>query len=83
MLDKFLEPIVVAGRPLGGTHPHTGWTATHQLPDMRIKAGLGSCNCCDYFMHGNNDTVVLIEETQLVRQIKELKSQYRYLQVDD
>lgn len=82
MLDKYLEPIMVANRPLGGTHQAYRMDGDSSLPDMRINAGLGTCNCCDYFIHGNNDTVVLIEETQLVRQIKELKSRYRYLQVD-
>ena len=83
MLDKYLEPIMVANRPLGGKHQAYRMDGNSSLPDMRINAGLGTCNCCDYFIPGHENTVVLIEETQLVRQIKALKSQYQYLQVDD
>ena len=83
MLDKFLEPIMVAGRRLDEKHQAYRMDGTSPQPDMRRTAGLGTCNCCDYFIHGRNDTVVLIEETELMGQIKDLKSEYQYLKVDD
>ena len=56
--------------------------AHRQRPDMRKTVGLGTCNCCDYLTI-KDDTVVLIEETQLMEMIKNLKSEYQYLSEDD
>ena len=83
MLDKYLEPIMVADQPLDGQHQAYRMDGTSPQPDMRGNAGLGTCNCCDYFIRGRDDTVVLIEETRLVGQITDLKNEYRYLTVDD
>ena len=52
--------------------------STSPRPDMRKTVGLGTCNCCDYFNVKNN-TIVLIEETQLMEMIKNLKKEYHYL----
>ena len=49
---------------------------------MRKTVGLGTCNCCDYLTI-KDDTVVLIEETQLIKMIKNLKRKYQYLSKDD
>ena len=83
MLDNYLESIVVAGHPLDDKHQAYRMDSTSPQRDMRKKAGLGTCNCCDYFIAGHDNTVVFIEETQLVGQIKDLKSEYQYLQDDD
>lgn len=83
MLDRYLEPIVVADQPLDSQHQAYRMDGVSPQPDMRKKAGLGTCNCCDYFILGHDNTVVLIEETRLVRQIKYLKTKYQYLQIDD
>ena len=83
MLDKYLEPIEVAGQPLGEKHQAYRMDGTSPQPDMRKEAGLGTCNCCDYFMLRKDAAAILIEETSLMGQIKNLKSEYRYLQVDD
>ena len=48
------------------------------LPDMRTHVGLGSCNCCDYFLIHENK-VVLVEETQLADTIKTIGKKYSYL----
>ena len=45
---------------------------------MRKDAGLGTCNCCDYFTIGDSVTV-LIEETRLIAQIRNLNNKYHYL----
>ncbi len=42
--------------------------------------GLGDCNCGDYFTPHSATSVLVIEETQLARQIKRLKKKYHYLQ---
>ena len=42
---------------------------------MRASAGLGTCNCCDYFTF-HDSTVVLIEETRLLCQIKNLQKTF-------
>ncbi|MDE0156753.1 MAG: hypothetical protein OXI88_10860 [Gammaproteobacteria bacterium] len=48
------------------------------IPDMRTYVGLGSCNCCDYFLIHENK-VVLVEETQLADTIKTIEKKYSYL----
>lgn len=47
-------------------------------PDMRTHVGLGSCNCCDYFLIHENK-IVLVEETQLADTIKNIGKKYSYL----
>lgn len=78
-LEKFLKPIELANTPLSETHRAYRMDGNSPQPDMRKDAGLGSCNCCDYFMPWNDDSVLLIEETQLIQQMKDLKREYRYL----
>ena len=51
--------------------------------NMRKSAGLGTCNCCDYFTFENTETITLIEETQIVDQIINLKNEYEYLKNED
>ena len=80
--DQFLEPIEVAGESLGDEYQAYRMDGNLPQPDMRREAGLGTCNCCDYFIIANTDFVVLIEETQLVKTIKRLKGEYHYLQTD-
>ena len=48
------------------------------MPDLRKYVGLGSCQCCDYFLHRNND-ILLIEETRLFEREENLKQKYHYL----
>ena len=76
-LSKFLQPIELAGTPLQNHHAYLMDGILPQ-PDMRKDVGLGTCNCCDYFLISNG-VVVLIEETQLLQDIKRLKTEYNYL----
>ena len=78
-LEKFLEPIEIAGSPLEN-HRAYRMDGTSPKPDMRREAKLGTCDCCDYFKFDDDDTIVLIEETQLMKKIKDLKSKYHYLE---
>lgn len=78
-LEDFLEPIKLAGTPL--TEKHHAYRMDGQ-PDMRQDAGLGTCACCDYFVT-NNDSVFLIEETELLKSIKEWKKKVKYLNDND
>ncbi len=77
-LQKFLELIELARQPLKG---HYAYRMDHKRshPDMRIEIGLGTCNCCDYFTTYNNDSILLIEETSLVDQRKNLEKKYDYI----
>ena len=43
--------------------------------DLRFIAGLGSCNCCDYFCPMGNH-VMLIEEKQLFAKVNSIKASY-------
>ena len=80
-LKKFLQPITLAHKPLQN-HQAYRMDDTSEQSDMRKDVGLGTCNCCDYFLISNG-TVVLIEETQLLRHIKRLKNKYNYLRGTD
>lgn len=78
MLDRFLEAIRAAdGSPAG---PYRAYRMDGISPDpnMRRTAGLGECNCCDYFV-SNPRTVFLIEETRLPDTVKQLQNEYHYL----
>ena len=81
-LQKFLEPIKLAGTPLKNRQAYR-MDSTSSGQNMRQEVGLGTCNCCDYFMIGADNTIILIEETQLVKQIKGLKSKFHYLKSTD
>ena len=72
-LADFRRPILVAGKPLdsGATaYRMDGGKRDEKCPDMRGFAKLGTANCCDYFLPVG-DAVVLIEESQLLRQMLE------------
>lgn len=80
-LEKFLEPIEIAGSPLK-SHQAYRMDDGSGKPDMRKYAGLGTCNCCDYFVT-NTKSIFLIEETQLLKNIKDWKNRVQYLNDDD
>ena len=80
-LNKFLEPIEIAGSPLEN-HRAYRMDDGPGKPDMRKDAGLGECNCCDYFVT-NTDSIILIEETKLLESIKSWKNGVQYLNDDD
>ena len=80
-LSKFLQPITLARKSLQNHHAYR-MDDTSQQSNMRKDVGLGTCNCCDYFLISNG-TVVLIEETQLLQQIEDLKNEYHYLSGTD
>ena len=51
---------------------------------MRRAAGLGPCNCCDFVtVSKDNQSVFLIEETNLEYKIYNLKQDYDYLEEAD
>ena len=80
-LSKFLQPITLAGESLPD-HRAYRMDDTSEHSDMRKDVGLEPCNCCDYFLISDG-TVVLIEETQLLRQMKNKKKEYHYLSATD
>ena len=81
-LEKFLEPIELGGTPLEDHHAYRmDYKQSH--PDMRLEVGLGTCNCCDYFMLSKDDTIILIEETRLIEQHRNLQNEYHYLESTD
>ena len=83
VLEEFLGGITVAGVPLTPQREAYRMDGTSPGPDMRKKAGLGDCNCCDYFTFGADNGVILIEETRLGDQIKDLMKKYSYLDSTD
>ena len=81
-LKKFLEPIEIAGKPLDEKYQAYRMDDGSGKPDMRKDAGLGKCNCCDYFVT-NTDSIILIEETKLLESIKSWKNRIQYLNDND
>ena len=79
MLDRFLEPIRAADGPLAEPYRAYRMDGTSPGSNMRRTAGLGECNCCDYFV-SNRRTVFLIEETRLPDTVKQLRNEYHYLE---
>ena len=78
-LSQFAEPISSAG----GFKAYR-MDSTEEESDMRRAAGLGTCECCDYVtVSKENQSVVLIEETDLERTIVDFKERYDYLNDDD
>ena len=80
-LSNFLEQIELAGESLQNHHAYR-MDDTSEESHMRREVGLGTCNCCDYFLI-SDETVVLIEETQLLQQMKNKKKEYHYLSGTD
>ena len=82
-LDQFRETIQIAGKPLDSQIVAFGMDGeSREMPDMREYVELGKCNSCDYFLPAD-DSIILIEETQLLRGIAGLKTQYGYLNERD
>ena len=78
--DQFLEPIEIAGQRMDKR-----WKAYKmdgENPGMRPFVGLGSCNCCDYFLIHEN-AIILVEETQLSESIQSCMDKYDYLEKTD
>ena len=79
MLDRFLERIKAEDGSLAGPYRGYRMDGISPRPNMRKTAGLGECNCCDYFV-SNRRTVFLIEETRLPDTVKQLRNEYHYLE---
>ena len=81
-LAQFCEQIKVADDPIGDEYTAYKMDSTIENKNMRKAVGLGTCHCCDYFQL-KNDTIILIEETQLAKKIKDIKERYDYLSDKD
>ena len=61
---------------------HKAYKMDGEKRGMRSFVGLGSCNCCDYFLtHGN--AVIIIEETRLSESMQSYRDVYNYLDKED
>ena len=78
-LAEFLEKVCAGGDPVRPELHAYRMDGTSSGANMRASAGLGTCNCCDYFTLSSG-TVVLIEETRLVAQIRDIKKTLAHLQ---
>lgn len=84
-LKQFQGVIRVADRPLSQrcqAFYMDGGSGVREKEDMRADVGLGSCQCCDYFLI-HNDHVLLIEETRLLQRKRNLEREYAYLSDND
>ena len=82
-LDNFLEEARAGGNLLAPVRKVYRMDDNSPGSNMRKSAGLGTCNCCDYFTFDNTEAIILIEETQIVDQIKNLNIKYRYLKIGE
>lgn len=74
-LDKFKKPIEIAKKVVDKKYTAYKMDSTDKESDMRKTVGLGTCQCCDYFLP-ENQSVILIEETKLPKEIdKEIKTE--------
>ncbi len=79
-LSQFAESI----ESVGGVFKAYRMDSTKEESNMRRAAGLGTCECCDYVtISKDNQSVVLIEETDLESTIVDFKEKYDYLSDDD
>jgi len=56
--------------------------STVEESDMRKAVGLGTCQCCDYFLP-RNESIILIEETQLSKKVETIRKEYAYLEDEE
>lgn len=79
-LSQFVEPIESSSSSFKAYR----MDSTVRTPDMRRAAKLGTCECCDYVTVSNDQqSVILIEETNLASTITDFKQKYDYLNDDD
>ena len=82
-LEQFIEPIEIARKPCGdGSCKAYKMDSTDSSKNMRKMVGLGTCHCCDYFLSRGN-TIILVEETQLLSNVKDIRNEYDYLNDTD
>lgn len=74
-LATFLQHVEAGGSPIHPRCQAYRMDGTEPGSDMRASAGLGTCNCCDYVTF-LDATLVLIEETRLRWQIKNLQREF-------
>ena len=78
-LDQFRERIMVSETREIEVFRMDNTRESKRIPDMRKAVGLGSCNCCDYFVIHNNK-IVLIEQTRLMGTSEDLRRDCSYLE---
>ena len=81
-LNQFFRPVEIAEQPMDELKAYQMDKPVNGSPDMRRFVGLGECNCCDYFLP-RGEVIILIEETQLSRQMQSLRNEYPYLHDND
>ena len=82
-LDKFLEPIEIAGEAMKEGYKAYKMDGAKNDEDMRVFVGLKTCNCCDYFLPYGNNAIILIEETRLSESLESYRKEYHYLEDSD
>lgn len=80
MLDQFVELKHDSnGNPI---RPDLSFYKMDGRPDMRRLAGLRTCSCCDFFVAGIS-SILFVEETDLLRFIRDSKDSVNYLDNND
>jgi len=79
-LEQFRVPMQAAGKVIDAAYTAYKMDGDESKgeKDMRKAAGLGACHCCDYFLL-DDESVILIEETQLSKTVAQIKEKYGYL----
>ena len=80
MLEQFAEPMIDNQGNL--IKSNIQFLKMDNSPGMRESANLGPCSCCDFLVIGN-DSILFIEETDLLLYIKNSKAAVNYLNNDD
>ena len=81
-LNTFIEPIKIADNPIGDEYQAYKMDSSEKSNNMRRMVELGTCHCCDYFLP-DNDKIILLEETQLLKKVEGIRKEYHYLNGTD
>ncbi len=82
-LDEFLKEVLqTEDQPVAPSLFAYHMDGTSPNDNMRARADLGTCHCCDYFTFSNG-VVALIEETRLGLQIRNIRKTLAHLKEDE
>ena len=81
-LDNYKAKVVVGGETIPSQYQAYKMDSTDVDNHMRRDVELGTVHCCDFFL-AINQSVILLEETDLLGTVNLIRGEYSYLEGDD
>ena len=79
-ISRFWEQVQLSGQPaLKNCHAYR----MDGNPHMGTVLNMGTCSCCDYFTLYKLNKILLVEDGQIGRKIKDLRNKYNFRKNDD